>query len=45
MREQQLVESAPAPFAQRLLDAVADKFNRHLYDGRIWGYGKVLFPK
>ena len=32
-------------FAQRLLTAVDGKFNRHLYDGRIEGYGKVFFPK
>jgi len=43
--EKGLVDSAPARFAARLLDVVADKFNRHLYDGRVWGYGKVLFPK
>ena len=33
------------PFAQRLLAAIDKKFNRHLYDGRIEGYGKVFFPK
>ncbi len=35
----------PAPFAQRLLGVVESKFNRHLYDGRVEGYGMVLFPK
>ncbi|HLG14426.1 MAG TPA: DUF3800 domain-containing protein [Blastocatellia bacterium] len=34
-----------APFAQRLMGVVERKFNRHLYDGRIEGYGIVLFPK
>lgn len=34
-----------APYAARLLNAVTTKFNRHLYDGRVEGYGKVLFPK
>ena len=34
-----------APFAQRLLKVVESKFNRHLYDGRIEGYGSVLYPK
>jgi hypothetical protein len=34
-----------APFAQRLMGIVERKFNRHLYDGRIEGYGIVLFPK
>jgi hypothetical protein len=32
-------------FDARLLDAVRLKYNRHLYSGRIEGYGRVLFPK
>lgn len=32
-------------FERRLSAAVTRKFNRHLYDGRVWGYGKVIFPK
>lgn len=43
--EKAVVDSVPAPFAGRLLQVVSDKFNRHLYDGRVWGYGKVLFPE
>lgn len=38
------VSEALAPFAQRLMDVVEGKFNRHLYDGRVDGYGVVLFP-
>jgi len=34
-----------APFAAKLMGIVEKKFNRHLYDGRVKGYGKVLFPK
>jgi len=34
-----------APFAQRLVHVLDGKFNRHLYKGDIWGYGKVFFPK
>ena len=34
-----------APFAQRLMGVVEPKFNRQLYDGRLEGYGMVLFPK
>ena len=34
-----------APFAERLMAAVEPKFNRQLYDGRIEGYGAVLFPR
>lgn len=35
----------PAPFARRLIGAIEGKFNRHLYDGRVAGYGAVLFPR
>ena len=31
-----------APFAQRLMRVAETKFNRHLYDGRVEGYGIVL---
>ncbi len=34
-----------AGFAQQLVETVRPKFNRHLYSGRIEGYGTVLFPK
>jgi hypothetical protein len=40
-----LVADDPRPFAGRLLVAVEQKYNRHLYDGRVDGYGIVLFPK
>lgn len=32
-------------FARRVIEIVEPKFNRHLYDGRVEGYGTVLFPK
>jgi hypothetical protein len=32
-------------FAEKLMPIVESKFNRHLYDHRVWGYGKVLFPE
>ena len=35
---------ALAPFAQRLMEVAEPKFNRQLYDGRVEGYGMVLFP-
>lgn len=31
----------PEDFGTDLYQAVAPKFNRHLFDGRVWGYGKV----
>lgn len=34
-----------APFAQRLMGVIEGKFNRHLYDQRLEGYGVVLYPK
>ena len=34
-----------APFAQRLLTVVEPKFNRHLSDNRLDGYGIVIYPK
>jgi hypothetical protein len=32
-------------FAKRLQPTFESKFNRHLYDGRVEGYGYVLYPK
>jgi hypothetical protein len=34
-----------SPFASRLAPVIEKKFNRHLYDGRVEGYGKVFYPK
>ena len=45
LREEAQVAEPPAPFAARLIPIVETKFNRHLYNGKIEGYGKVLFPK
>lgn len=43
--ERGLIPSPLSPFAGRLAAAVEKKFNRHLYQGRVEGYGKVFFPK
>ena len=43
--ERHKVQGPLAPFAKRILAAVEDKFNRHLYNGQVKGYGRVLFPK
>jgi hypothetical protein len=45
LHEHGLFPGETAPYAFRLLEAIAGKFNSHLYDERIEGYGKVLFPK
>lgn len=39
------IEGRHTPFAQRLMQVAETKLNRHLYDGRVEGYGMVLFPK
>lgn len=39
------VNDAPAPFARRLMEVGERKLNKHLYDGRVDGYGAVLFPR
>jgi len=44
LKEKGYLSTDIGPFAQELLSRVAGKFNCHLYDGRVWGYGKVLFP-
>ncbi len=44
LREVGHSNDAPPPFASRLLNSVSSKFNAHIYDGRVKGYGKVFFP-
>lgn len=39
------LEEDLAPFAQRLMQIIEPKFNRHLYNGRLEGYGVVIYPK
>jgi hypothetical protein len=34
-------EAVPVDFGNRLVQTVENKFNCHLYDGHISGYGKV----
>jgi hypothetical protein len=45
LRRAGLIEEDSAPFGRRLMEIVEGKFNRHLYDGRLDGYGVVLYPK
>ena len=45
LRDEGLLPEGLAPFAARLMPVLERKLNRHLYDGRVAGYGKVLFPK
>lgn len=39
-----LINDNLAPFAQRLMGITESKFNRHLYNGKIDGYGVVHYP-
>ena len=34
-----------ASFATRMIEVAKPKFNSHLYDGRVEGYGMVLYPR
>jgi len=45
LREEGLLPEGLAPFANRLMPILYRKLNRHLYDDRVSGYGKVFFPK
>ncbi len=45
LRRYGIVTDQPAPFAARLMDIVEQKFNRHLYNDKLDGYGIVLYPK
>ncbi len=45
LREEHHLAEPLRPFAERLVPIVEGKYNRHLYDGRVAGYGKVFFPK
>lgn len=39
-----LMPANNAPFAQRLLQIVQPKFNRHIYNNHVQGYGYVFYP-
>lgn len=45
LKEAGLVNSPPPPFANRLMSVITTKLNRHLYDGRVAGYGYVVYPQ
>lgn len=45
LKDKGRISSAPSRFGAELLEVAETKFNRHLYDRRIWGYGKVFFPE
>lgn len=42
--EQGCLTEPLGPFSEKMVAAALPKLNRHLYDGRIAGYGTVFFP-
>lgn len=42
--EYNLIEKEGNNFTKKILDIIQDKYNRHLYDCRVKGYGKILLP-
>ncbi len=45
LQEKGLIDEKPGEFGQSLTEACWPKLNRHLYDGRVEGYGIVVFPR
>lgn len=45
LRKVGLIKEPLSPFAERLMETVEGKFNRHLSSDRVDGYGFVLYPK
>jgi len=43
--ERGYVEEPSEAFGRRIATVLEGKYNKHLYDGRIEGYGRVFFPK
>lgn len=39
------IADEPSRFAAQMIEVAEHKFNRHLYTGQVWGYGKVFYPK
>lgn len=45
LRDKGQLAEPVAAFDARLMPVVEQKYNRHLFDGRVEGYGKVFYPK
>lgn len=45
LKQEGILTENLAPFAEKLMEIVEKKLNCHLYDGRVRGYGYVLYPK
>jgi len=42
--EKQRIPGPLSEFARKMAAIAEARFNRHLYDQRVWGYGKVWYP-
>lgn len=42
--EQKRIKDPGDVFGKRVYEKVSKKFNRQIYDGRVWGYGKIWLP-
>ncbi len=45
LKKHDLLYEKLSPFSERLINVVLGKFNRHLYHGKMEGYGYVLYPQ
>jgi len=45
LKKHDLLYEKLSPFSDRLINVVLGKFNRRLYDGKMEGYGYVLYPQ
>jgi hypothetical protein len=45
LKHYHLVDDDLAPFGGRIMQMVQSKFNRHMYNSTIEGYGYLLFPR
>ncbi len=44
LKKEGLLDAEIAPFAKRIMEVSVGKFNHHLYNAQIKGYGYVLYP-
>jgi len=40
--EKQKVDDLGESFGRNICQCIQSKYNRQTYDGRVWGYGKIL---
>lgn len=45
LKQYGLIGNDLAPFGKQIIHVIQEKFNRHIYNGTIEGYGYLLYPK